>query len=266
MKTVKIMILISVFFLAIAPAGPVHPNEAGRVLSVKRDVFLLRDGGKEDARPQSPLLLKDAVETSIQSRTKLFFHDDSILNLGEQSRVVVEEYLQSATGERSKSVYRLLEGSLKVVVGNSDLEIHTPTAVAAARGTVFIMWLQGVGEFLSTGILVLEGEVLLRNILDSVKRIQRIQSGQMTNIPMGKSPEPPVPAPPEVIASHDQNTSAIGSVYEKEEDGLPDPPSPGSALSARALQDKIHQLGVPPISQQPAEGGNLVVRIEFPIQ
>ena len=134
-------------------------KEAGRVIAVKKKVYVIRNENRGDAVAKMPLLMKDAVETDEKSRTKLFFTDDSILSLGEMSRVEVEEYLYNSEEKKSKSIYRLMDGYLKVVVGRSDLEIHTPTAVAAARGTKFIVVTGGEGESAYTDIIVLSGRV-----------------------------------------------------------------------------------------------------------
>ncbi len=115
-------------------------EKAGEVLAVKNNAYLVRENVRDDAKPQMELFMKDAVETDKKSRMKLFFKDDSILNLGELSRVEVQEYMYNAASKRSKSIYKLIDGSLRVVVGRSDLEVHTSTAVAAARGTKFIIW------------------------------------------------------------------------------------------------------------------------------
>jgi hypothetical protein len=133
--------LISFFLLAVILQSNSYASDpAGKVLAVKKEVIRIRDNNTENAKPLMELQMKDAVETKANSRTKLFFSDDSILNVSELSRVEVEEYIYSNESDRSKSIYNLIDGSLKVVVGRSDLEVHTSTAVAAARGTKFIMW------------------------------------------------------------------------------------------------------------------------------
>ena len=88
-----------------------------------------------------------------------FFNDDSILNLSELSRVEVEEYMYNAEKNRTKSIYKLVEGSLRVVVGRSDLEVHTSTAVAASRGTKFVIWTENINEF--TGNKIFDSNNLL---------------------------------------------------------------------------------------------------------
>jgi hypothetical protein len=140
----KRSLIISLFVVLILSAAFTvssrAANTAGHVLAVKKDVYILRDNNRDIAKPQMELLTKDAVETASRSRTKLFFTDDSVLNLGELSRLEVAEYLYSPEKQRSKSIYRLIDGSVRVVVGRSDLEVHTTSAVAAARGTKFVVW------------------------------------------------------------------------------------------------------------------------------
>jgi len=260
-----------VFAVVVSLLGYPAPGlsaDAGQVLAVKKDVYLIREGNRESAKPQSPLYLKDAVQTAQASRTKLFFRDDSVLNLGPLSQVVVDEYLQAAAGERSQSVYRLVEGSLKVVVGKSKLEIHTPTAVAAARGTKFIVWVEGSGENAATGLLVLEGEVLLRNVRAAVKGIQKVQMGEMSRVPSSRPPTTPVPADQKVLQQYNSETRAIGSVFEKDREDLPEPSGQGALLTAEAIREEVNLLRSPPIAQEPlgvaTTGHNAVVRIQFP--
>ena len=57
------------------------------------------------------------------------------------------------------------------MVGRSDLEIHTPTAVAAARGTKFIIWAEGRKRKARSCTMVFEGEVLFRNKRDDIKKM-----------------------------------------------------------------------------------------------
>ena len=72
------------------------------------------------------------------SRTKMRFIDDSILTLGENSRVSIKEYIYSKD-KGGKSIFNLLDGKMRSVVGKTRFEIHTPTAVAAARGTIILL-------------------------------------------------------------------------------------------------------------------------------
>ncbi len=138
-KLRQIFLLSGLALIFLFASTSYSADPAGEVLAVKKDVFRIRGESRDNAEAKMDLIMKDAVETAKESRTKLFFNDDSILNLGELSKVKVEEYIYSPEKQRSKSIYRLIDGSIKVVVGRSDLEVHTASTVASARGTAFLM-------------------------------------------------------------------------------------------------------------------------------
>jgi len=251
---VKAILFSIIFILGISADSysDTATDFAGRVLAVKKSVFRVRDNNRKDAAPKMQLLMKDTVETDKKSRTKLFFTDDSILNVGELSKVEIAEYIYSSEKNKSKSIYKLTEGYLKVVVGRSDLEIHTPTAVASARGTKFIVAVdmkcstepssleKGMCETF-TRIIVLEGKVETWNIMQGVGGSVTVNSGQMSTISSQKPPEAAKPIELNIVeqftestvvlsdnmTTHDSlpallagNTGALGDT----DDSLPTPP------------------------------------------
>lgn len=115
----------------------------------------------------------DIIETRHESRTKALFQDDTMLTVGELSRIEITEYVFNPHEGMRRAIVNLVSGKLRALVGKvfaasgSRFEIHTPTAVAAARGTYFVVWLNhkrrtGVGnigeqgrvEFTSHGVTV----------------------------------------------------------------------------------------------------------------
>jgi len=181
----------------------VAATSAGQVLSVRHTVEVEHGQDHLPARPSMPLAEQDAVTTAARSRAKLYFRDDSILNLGEKSRVEVEKYLATPGSERTQSIYRLVDGTLRVVVGHSNLEIHTPTALAAARGTHFVVSVnpcsgghahsgsdQG-GECLDSCLYVLSGTVSLHNLDPKVGNELLVGAGQMSCVESLEPPDPP---------------------------------------------------------------------------
>jgi hypothetical protein len=91
---------------------------------------------------------KDVIETQASSRTKALFEDDSILTVGENSRVEVNEFIYDPANNQRSTILRLFQGKARALVGKlfaglgSRFEVHTPTAVAAARGTYFVVWIE----------------------------------------------------------------------------------------------------------------------------
>ncbi len=211
MKINLLILLLSTVLLSVSASTSYSDDEAGRVLTVKKNVYLIRDDERTDAKPQMILEKNDAVETDKNSRTKIFFNDDSILNLGELSRVEIDEYLYNSEKERSKSIYKLMEGSLRVVVGRSDLEIHTPTAVVAARGTMFVVWIEtsDTTGAVTTHAMVFDGDITLSSLLAGIEGFVDVGVGQTGSVPPGSVPDVR-PATPDEILQFQDTTDVIG--------------------------------------------------------
>jgi hypothetical protein len=241
--------LIALVLLAAAPAaGAAATDDAGRVLAVRRDAVVVRQAQNLAARPEMPLLLDDAVATGEQARAKLFFRDDSVLNLGEKSRVQVKEYLFSPEKNRSKSIFQLLDGSLKVVVGRSDLEVHTSSAVAAARGTSFFIWSEpGAGS--RSCLMVLDGTVALRNRDEKIPGEVLVGAGQMSCVPFAAAPGAAGALDAELL----RRLSAATFVLSPGERG-PLGDLPPTFFAGSGAGDAAALAVVPPETQQPATG------------
>ncbi len=94
----------------------------------------------------------DIIETHQATRTKALFQDDSMLTVGEHSRIEITEFVFNPQESMRSVIINLVGGRLRALVGKvfaesgSRFEIHTPTAVAAARGTYFVVWLNHKGR------------------------------------------------------------------------------------------------------------------------
>jgi len=104
------------------------------------------------------VLFKDLIQTRTESRTKAFFEDDSILTVGENSRVEITEHIYNPDRNMRRMIVNLAQGRLRALVAKvfkgpgSAFEIHTPTAVVAARGTYFVVWVEnGVTGIVNIG-------------------------------------------------------------------------------------------------------------------
>ena len=130
------------------------------MVAVKGKTFIERDSAERPAKVKDDVLLVDTVATREAAKAKMLFIDDSVLTLGEKTKVVVKEYVYSK--ERGgTSIFNLLDGKMKAVVGKAKFEVHTPTAVAAARGTVFLIETGLRNGVPFTDVISLEGEVVV---------------------------------------------------------------------------------------------------------
>ncbi len=103
------------------------------------------------------------------------------MTMGEKSRVVIEEFIYSRE-KGGKSIFNLLDGKMKSVVGKAGFEVHTPTAVAAARGTVIFFDVGVRDGKLCTTILCTEGEVVAGSADETVKDVVSLTSDTIVTI------------------------------------------------------------------------------------
>jgi hypothetical protein len=153
----KCVILVA-FLIAKTPDSNAGPIPIGTFATVEGTVTLSRDTVTEPhaVKYQDDIILRDVIETQRHAYAKALFEDDSLLSVPEQSRIEISEYVYDpARGIRS-TIIQLTQGAVRALVGRvfsgtgSRFEVHTATAVAAARGTYFVVWLEPGGK--STGL------------------------------------------------------------------------------------------------------------------
>jgi hypothetical protein len=94
------------------------------------------------------VLFKDVIQTQDESRARALFQDDSMLTVGENSRVEIDEYIYNPDVNVRRAIVKLMQGQVRALVSKvfkangSKFEVHTPSAVAAARGTYFTVWVE----------------------------------------------------------------------------------------------------------------------------
>ncbi len=184
-------------FLIVFTALIIYPafteaKDIGLVVRLKGDATIQRQASSFKASLKDSIQLNDVALTAERSRLKMLFDDDSMYTLDENSKLIVREYYMSDQKERSKSVFNLLEGGLRSRVGKTELEIHTPTSVVAARGTYFSVWMGLEDGILVTYIAVKEGLVQASNIDPAITGMVTIEPGAMTRVFKNRPPTPPV--------------------------------------------------------------------------
>jgi hypothetical protein len=250
-KRAWVLALMILVFPALAAAA----EDAGLIVALKGKAVVLRDNKTIDAILKDTIMLRDTVETKEASRLKMLFKDDSILTLSEKSRLVVREYLGAGDKKKGKSVFNLIEGKLRSLVGNNEFEVHTPTAVVAARGTFFITW-TGIEDGIPySGIAVLEGVVEISNINPAILGVVRLERGTTSKVFQNKTPMPSLTTPKPLLEDL-LDATELQSIPEVERGLPPQEAKPGELEPARLMmkdaapivQDSIPLT--PPIGDQ----------------
>jgi hypothetical protein len=191
LKTALTLILTA-FMSTIALA---EEQQVGRFVQMKGTATIQRGQKQIPAEVKAGIIISDTITTGSASRAKLLFIDDSVLTLSDNSKLVIREFIHSK-GEQGKSVYNLLDGKMRSVVGKTKFEVHTPTAVAAARGTVIYFDVGMVNNQSYSKIICLEGKVEIRNSISTVAGQVTLTPGTMVVVKANEPPPPPVAAPP----------------------------------------------------------------------
>jgi CheY-specific phosphatase CheX len=161
-RYLRIVVAVAVLGISVSrgEAEVLSGESIGTFTAVQGTVSVVHPGSLRvrSVNVHDDVLFRDVIETQRESRTKAFFDDDSILTVGENSRVEITEHVYNPDQNIRRVVVKLFQGRLRALVSKvfttsgSKFEIHTPTAVAAARGTYFVVWVEnGVTGMVNIG-------------------------------------------------------------------------------------------------------------------
>jgi hypothetical protein len=189
---VLISFMVSVMFCCVPDA--LAAQDIGAVVALRGSAIIDRDAKKIEAKVKDGIQLSDTVETLQRSRTKMLFIDDSVLTMGQNAKVVIKEFIYSKD-KRGKSIFNLLDGKMRSVVGRAEFEVRTPTAVAAARGTVFECEVGATGGKSFTTCTSYEGIVDIRSTDPTITGRVLLRPGMRVTVISGQPIPAPTPAP-----------------------------------------------------------------------
>lgn len=227
MRRILLMIAVAIW---LAPHAAYATEWAGQVIFVSGSVKIGRSGKFVNAKLKTPAMKGDTVVAGKRSTAKILFPDDSMLTVRPDTSVEISEYLFDAKKSRAESLFRLLAGKVRAVVGRASFSIKTQTAVAGARGTVFEVSYSEQTRL--TMVSVIEGIVELRNVNPAIAGLRVVTAGQSSSVPEGRSPSAPAPTPSSGTSR--QGGAASGSAQRAEGDS-----GDGSTTEATELNDSV---------------------------
>jgi hypothetical protein len=173
------------FGRAVAAAPPV-----GQVIATKGAVFREAGGRREPAEKGMALAVGDVVVTAAGAKAKLLLNDGTIISLGENARLALAQYQGSDNAYTTR--LRVEEGAMRFLFQRaldlSRFEVETETAVAAVRGTQWVMDVKP-GH---TAVAMLRGVVAVRARGAPGGEVVLSEPGQGTDVRTGAPPTPPV--------------------------------------------------------------------------
>lgn len=232
MRRILLMIAVAIW---LAPPAAYATEWAGQVIFVSGSVKIGRSGKFVNAKLKTPARKGDTVVAGKRSTAKILFPDDSMLTVRPDTSVEISEYLFDAKKSRAESLFRLLAGKVRAVVGRASFSIKTQTAVAGARGTVFEVSYSEQTRL--TVVSVIEGIVELRNVNPAIAGLRVVTAGQSSSVPEGRSPSAPAPTPSSGTSS--QGGAASGSAQRAEGDSGDGSTTELNDSAVPAVQDPV---------------------------
>lgn len=128
---------------------PLHADAIGDITELRGYGQILRD------EPYPAVLdfdinSYDDVQTR-KGRIAITFLDDSIVRLTEHSNLVIDEYIYDPNPDNSSMSLNFTSGTIRFVSGNlnkNNIDLKTPTANIAVRGTDFTVTVDEIGRSL----------------------------------------------------------------------------------------------------------------------
>lgn len=265
-------LLLAVWLITTTDASAA-PQAIGTASIVTGKVTVQHAEKKGDWLPLKPgaqLLLGDFIKTN-DGAVKLTMEDGSSISLAAKSQLELNEFVYKASSQRRTS-FKLWGGRLKASISrfladNNSVQISTPTAVAGVRGTDFMVAVNAKDE---TEVVVFEGKVAVKNVLDTIAGEIFLTQGQGSMVLAKQSPGAAAMLSGEALrgALRSASVEGRGSLRSSVTGGMMQAAAgPLGGLTPRGLGEQTSDT--PPIDQQATDAvqpATLSIRVRIPGQ
>jgi hypothetical protein len=197
-----VLIASAVLLLALTTRSAHAQIVAGTITALNGSASITRSSRNFPAAYSAPVDVGDQLDTSPTGRLTVTLTDSSQLELTESSTLLISENLLNPNGSRARTSLTLMSGLVRslvrVAAGTApNYEVHTPNAVASARGTTYDTYytnntrrpgFPNCKEF--TDVLDYDGIVAVSSLTNPTSPTIQLHSGQKTTVPCGLALSP----------------------------------------------------------------------------
>ena len=162
-----------------------------------------------DAHVRDPVYFNQGLRTPEDGALHTRFQDDTVMRLGSNAEVIVDDYVYDYKTLDGKFVAEMTKGAFRFVTGRmrkAGVQLGTPTAIIGVRGTDFIVVVGGNG---STTVSVLEGEVEITPRAGGGTEV--VSVGQVASVGVGATDVSFGGSPPSADPGLDENAGGDAS-------------------------------------------------------
>lgn len=214
-KSVKSFFALLLVLQLVIPY-PAFAAMIGQFFQVSGNVTQTREGRTYRAVVRSPVEVNDVIMTGDNSTASIVFADESTIKIEANSRLVVKDF--TLVGETRKSTLSLVMGKVtakvkKFIGGNNTFEVHSPTAIASVKGTIFTVAAETIADVPTTTITCLEGSLSV-NALSATREVVStsiVTAGQTATITSSGATIAGTPGAAGAVAAADKAGAAAGT-------------------------------------------------------
>ena len=124
----------------------------GNVKTLKGHAYIIRNRTAVEAKAGADLFQNDSLKTGADGSMSVVFIDDTLISVGPNSELAINEFHFSPADSKMSFVARLLKGTSAYVSGiigklsPQSVRFETPVANIGIRGTKFAVKLEGDEE------------------------------------------------------------------------------------------------------------------------
>jgi hypothetical protein len=188
----RVLYLAALVLLALPSRGAAEA--VGTVATTEGLVEIGRAESWMEALAGVALEVGDAVRTGRPGKARIVFRDESVMNVGEDSQIVIDEQVFAPSEGTVDSVFRLLRGKVRTLVSEyykeptTRFEVQTDTSVSGVRGTDFIVVYDPDRRV--TEVVGVSGEVAVQSVLIPVGETVYVRAREITTVARGQYPAP----------------------------------------------------------------------------
>ena len=185
--------LLSGLILLVATSA--FAEEVGTIASVTGSATIGRGDLRTAAAVGLPVQLGDSLHTGADGKLRVVFRDDSVIDLGESSSLVVDQQVFNPSAGTFSSLMRLVSGRARSLVSEyyrnpgASYHVETPTAVAGVRGTTFLVSYYPDSEV--TEVVGIDGRIEVSSVGTRARESVYINANEATTVERGQAPTAP---------------------------------------------------------------------------
>ena len=148
----RIMLSIITLLLICPCFARASDAPAGSIRTLKGNSTIIRNKNAVETKIGSRVFQKDSLRTGVDGSIAIVFKDDTLLSIGPNSEVVINEFLFSPAEGKLSIITRLIKGTsayLSGIIGKispESVRFETPVADIGIRGTKFAVMVEGPAE------------------------------------------------------------------------------------------------------------------------